>query len=225
MDSGHNQKTGIYKPTSEMNRTFKIKRIRLGPGAFIDHADLYSDEIDNQYIRDYQERMHDTHDQLEHTQDIPKWDSRPVQDALSKLSAQDRHVLTLYYMSGKTQLQVARIYGTSQANVCRRLESATARLEFWARLPAFPGPEVWTVMFNRTVWAFVDEYQKDYVQKAAARRLTRRLRKPVTQCRVCLTLHDTLRLLKDAPESLNRNAMHTWLSYALINGPYVTPAK
>jgi DNA-directed RNA polymerase specialized sigma subunit len=53
-----------------------------------------------------------------------------VRDVLPLLPALDRDIIRLYVIDGLTQRQIQTIVGLTQQGVCRRINSATRRLEF-----------------------------------------------------------------------------------------------
>lgn len=55
---------------------------------------------------------------------------------LARLSAADRRVVQLYYLDGRTQIEVAHLMGTSQVSVSRHLARVLARLRAMAQAGA-----------------------------------------------------------------------------------------
>ena len=81
---------------------------------------VYSDSGDTIYIMD----------QVGDSNDDKNWvDEISLKEEIKKLSEREKHILTLRFMLGKTQMEVAREMGISQAQVSRLEKGALERIK------------------------------------------------------------------------------------------------
>lgn len=80
---------------------------------------VYSDGTDTVYIMDTLGDDHDDHCWLEHI---------ALKDALKNLGEREKRILTMRYIRGKTQMEVAQEIGISQAQVSRLEKTALGKI-------------------------------------------------------------------------------------------------
>ncbi len=81
---------------------------------------IYSDGGDTIYVLD----------QLGDNNDDGNWlDEISLKEAIKNLSGRERHILTLRFMQGKTQMEVSREIGISQAQVSRLEKGALDKIK------------------------------------------------------------------------------------------------
>ena len=81
---------------------------------------VYSDGGDTIYVMD----------QVGHSNTDPDWiDELMIKDEIKKLDDRERNIMYLRFMQGKTQMEVAKEVGISQAQVSRLEKNALKRIK------------------------------------------------------------------------------------------------
>ena len=81
---------------------------------------VYSDSDDTMYIMD----------QIGDKNDVDSWlDELSIRDAIKQLGERERNILYLRFLKGRTQVEVAREIGISQAQVSRLEKGAISRIK------------------------------------------------------------------------------------------------
>ena len=81
---------------------------------------VYSDSDDTMYIMD----------QIGDKNDVESWmDELSIRDAIKQLGERERNILYLRFLKGRTQVEVAREIGISQAQVSRLEKGAISRIK------------------------------------------------------------------------------------------------